>query len=306
MKKRALFAIAVLTSSVASLLLSLRNQQGLSSYALSTVSASDPPVEWREETHVNVTNATTVPPNLPVVTSRAHRNITMLVRLRGEMGNNLGALAHAYAVKLSIERSYPGIVVSLVGQHQGQNAKKWKSAAQNLRKCFPVFRDFQFEGGRWDEEFRNRRRQQDAWLLARGINNDTSTKELLSMDGSCARRGPCWRETAANLVTLLQEQAENPDELSIQEASTANVSLPFLSSSAFSIFDELTDEFYDEIRQWLRLDEGKCCQARPDKDESVFHLRNFAAESKKLLKKVTYRELISCDSPIQGMSIVSF
>jgi hypothetical protein len=86
------------------------------------------------------------------------RNITMVAHLRGKMGNNLSVLAHAYAVKLAIERAFPNISITLVGQHQ--DAPKWKSAARNLQTCFPSLRDFQFNGGRWMKEYRIRLEQQ--------------------------------------------------------------------------------------------------------------------------------------------------
>jgi hypothetical protein len=102
----------------------------------------------------------------------------------------------------------------------------------------------------------------------------------------------CWRESAGFLQTLLQQQTENPNVTEIQEPPNANVSLPFLTSHDMSILDVLVDEFYHEIRQWFKLDESAvaCCKERPDKDETVFHFRNFIAESKQLLKK-GYQEL---------------
>lgn len=55
------------------------------------------------------------------------------------------------------------------------------------------------------------------------------------------------------------------------------------------MLDVLMDDYYDEIRKWLTLD-AACCKERPEQDEVVFHLRNFAAENQQLLLK-GYQEL---------------
>jgi hypothetical protein len=283
MRKRLFFNIAVVGLAVLGIVLTFYNEHRLSSYSSLLNTPEQPNAYW--EIVGDGKNATPAE-DAAVATPRPRRNITLVAHLRGEMGNNLGVLAHAYAVRLAIERTYPHISIDLVGQHQ--LARKWKSTAENLRTCFPSLRDFQFEGGRWDSEYRIRRQQQNRWLQLGAKKND-STESLLHVDESCPRKGLCWRETAEFLQILLDQQIENPDLKVIQEPLNATVSLPFLSSKSFSILDVLVDEFYDEIRKWLTLD-AACCKERPEQDEVVFHLRNFAAENSGLLLK-GYQEL---------------
>jgi hypothetical protein len=283
MRRRVFFNIAVVGLSVAGIVLTLYNQHHLSSYSSLLGRTEQPNVQW--ETVGDGKNVTTGE-DAAVETPRPRRNITLVAHLRGEMGNNLGVLAHAYAVRLAIERTYPHISIHLVGQHQRN--KKWKSTAHNLQTCFPALRDFQFEGGRWDSEHRIRREQQKTWLQL-GAKKGDSPDNRLDVDESCPRRGLCWLETADFLHILLDQQIENPDLKGIQEPHNATVSLPFLSSRSISILDVLVDEYYDEIRKWLTLDTA-CCKERPEQDEVVFHLRNFAAENPDLLLK-GYQEL---------------
>lgn len=284
MKKRLVFTIAVVGLSLVGILLTFFNEQRLSSYS-SLLSRTEQPNAQRE-TDSDGNNVTTAD-EAAVAAPRPRRNITLVAHLRGEMGNNLGVLAHAYAVRLAIERTYPHISINLVGQHQ--RAPKWKATAQNLQTCFPSLRDFQFEGGRWDSEHRIRRDQQKIWLQL-GAKKSDSNGNLLDVDESCPRRGLCWKETAEFLQILLDQQIKNPDLKGIQEPPNATVSLPFLTSRSISILDVLVDEFYDEIRKWLTLDDAACCKERPEPEEVVFHLRNFAAENPNLLLK-GYQEL---------------
>jgi hypothetical protein len=283
MRKRIFFNTAVVGLLVAGIVLTFYNQRRLSSYSSFLGRTEQPNVQ--SETVGDGKNITTLE-NVTVASHRPRRNITLVAHLHGEMGNNLGVLAHAYAVRLAIERTYPHISIHLVGQRQ--RAPKWKSTAQNLQTCFPSLRDFQFEGGRWDSEHRIRREQQNTWLQLEANKSD-STDNRLDVDESCPSRGLCWRETAEFLQTLLDQQIENPDLKGIQEPPNATVSLPFLSSRSMSILDVLVDEYYDEIRKWLTLD-AACCKERPEPDEVVFHLRNFAAENPGLLLK-GYQEL---------------
>jgi hypothetical protein len=284
MRKRLFFTIAVVGLSVVGIVLTFLNQRQLSSYS-SFLNGTEQ-LEAQRETVGNGKNATTAEDEMVATPPHLRRNITLVAHLRGQMGNNLGVLAHAYAVRLAIERTYPHISINLVGQHQA--APKWKSTAQNLKTCFPSLRNFQFEGGNWDSEYRTRLQQQNRWLRL-GSKKSDSTRNLLHVDESCPNRGLCWRETAEFLQSLLQQQTENPDVTMIQEPANATVSLPFLSSRSISILDVLVDEFYDEIRKWFTLDPA-CCKERPQQDEVVFHLRNFATESKLLLTK-GYQEL---------------
>jgi hypothetical protein len=281
MRKRLFFTIAVVGLSAVGIVLTQRQLSRYSSF----LSETEQP-EAQRETVGNGKNVTTAEDKEVATPPRPRRNITLVAHLRGQMGNNLGVLAHAYAVRLAIERTYPHISINLVGQHQ--NAHKWKSTARNLQTCFPSLRNFQFEGGNWDSEYRTRLQQQNKWLKL-GTKKSDSTRNLLHVDESCPNRGLCWRETADFLQSLLQQQTENPDVKMIQESPNATVSLPFLSSRSMSILDVLVDEFYDEIRQWLTLD-AACCKERPEEGEVVFHLRNFATESKVLLSK-GYQEL---------------
>ena len=202
------------------------------------------------------------------------RKISMRVVLKGEMANHLSLVAHAYTVKREMEQYLAArgraVEIELIGEHQ--NVEKWNGVRKNLQLCFPhFFKHFDFEGGIWDNGPSNRRHldQQEAWLQRHG--------------GSIAEIGllvdPHWQSTADHLLTLLDEQDENPSDTAIQELSLASstLSLPFLTSSVVVYPDELIEKYYDELRELLRFNDNDsdCCNQLPLADETVLHVRNF-------------------------------
>lgn len=114
------------------------------------------------------------------------RNITMIVVLKGQTGNNLSFFARAYGIKRSIERKYridsiarhkreklgnsgvdDEINIQIVAQHQGQSYSE--NVANELKICFPnMFSDMQFDSGIWDTTgaYNRTEKRQREWLNA--------------------------------------------------------------------------------------------------------------------------------------------
>lgn len=200
------------------------------------------------------------------------------------MANHLSLVARAYAIKRSIEKHLlastgRAVEIQLIGQHQDH--EKWIGVRDNLQSCFShFFASFDFEGGRWDsEQYTVRSAQQKAWLQRHDILTNTG---LLHVDRRDCRDGnQCWRQAADHLITLLEEQENNPADESIQEDSNAPsdhetaLSLPFLTSTRLSGADEFTEEYYNKLRALFKFDDEKCCKELPADDEVAFHFRNF-------------------------------
>lgn len=83
---------------------------------------------------------------------------------------------------------------------------------------------------------------------------------------------------------------KHPGMVEIQQtANITDLSLPYLSSHAMSVFDILIDEYLDKIRSWFTINETSCYRERPHVDvETEFHLRNFYGGNSRLLQKGCY------------------
>jgi hypothetical protein len=176
------------------------------------------------------------------------QSATIVVQLSGEMGNQLSKIAHGHALFLWLKREF-GLEATVILRHQEK--PKWLSARENVQKCFPATRSYDFSAAN-TLEFQNRSRQQSAWLGSSldSINNP---------------------ESVANVSRALQLFAQfNRSGVHEQHSSSnSNISLPFLYSDLLVMDDLFMDRFYDDYRELFRFDPA-CCQHRPEPDESVF------------------------------------
>jgi hypothetical protein len=199
---------------------------------------------------------------------RIPRNITLIVELRGELGNHLSVLANARITQLIAQRNYPHINIRLIGQHQ--SASKWKRARDDLVRCFPNFLNFEFEGGIHDihHDFAAIQQIQKSWLSTEQREKLTNVKSLAFLD------------------SLLYQQEQNISDAPQLPPTNASqkYSLPYLTANAFSWSDALKNEYYyNDIRKWMRFNETACCNPNiaPESNEIVFHYRNYATEMKR-------------------------
>ena len=197
----------------------------------------------------NNTTAATRPQQPP------NRTISLIVKLRGELGNQLSVLANARVTQhLGLAA---GLHIELIGQHQEH--PKWTRGRDDLVKCFPEFRTLNFEGGVHDEanNFGRVQKLQEAWLSAEeqqklfNVRDFTFLKQLL--DQQAAGEAPVLTNT--------------------------RYSFPYLTATSFSFWDVVQrEDLYHDMRHWMRFDEAACCQQVPAPDEIVFHHRNYLAE----------------------------
>ena len=234
------------------------------------------------------TSATT-PPTIsptphPSPQQRVHRNITLIVQLRGELGNQLSVLANARITQLLARAKYPHIHMHLVGQHQYDT--KWTRGRDVLIQCFNAFTDFDFEGGTHNEEFRIVQNLQQAWLNVAERNQLSNVRSFHFLDS----------------LLLQQEQNQNDrhnttgSSIPQLPSTVSKYSLPYLTASSFSWIDCLRNEgYYNEMRQWLQFNMKECCNSnvRPNDNDIVFHYRNFAHElrSSKLKGQLNFVEI---------------
>jgi hypothetical protein len=207
-------------------------------------------------------------PPSPTRAPRTPRNITVIVELRGELGNHLSVLANARITQLIAQRHYPHIHIQLIGQHQSD--PKWVLARDDLVRCFPNFRNFEFHGGIHDtkNDFFTMKRLQDSWLSTGQREKLTNVKSFAFLD---------------SLLYQQEQNVSDAPQLPPTTHASRKYSLPYLTAKSFSWFDVLKNEYYyNDIREWMRLNETACCNPNiaPKSNEIVFHYRNFITEFK--------------------------
>ena len=176
------------------------------------------------------------------------RTVSLIVRLRGEMGNLLSQWVFAKGIQWWMQDH--GVHVELIGERQG--GTKWKQAVHDLVTCFPNLRHLEYQGGKWHVEFQQRRRQQHQWLQQQQLHNDSMV--VRGGDSDC---GPhelfCLHQKLAQLQLLWNQLDMNTTTTTIPTTTTTTIinythqkySLPFLVTNQLASFDVLVDQYYD-------------------------------------------------------------
>ena len=194
---------------------------------------------------------------------------------------------------------------------------KWMGPRNVIEMCMPQLTSvekFTFEGGIWDQKsnFAEIQRQQIEWL---GVKDATNKLSLQEKSDHCSNATDCRQQCANYLQSLLLLQQQQQQEQKLQQQDTVNAtisiiddynsndndptsittprrrtySLPYLTSYSSSVKDiPLEEEELQRIRHLFQFDRKNpnCCSieiAPPYENETVFHLRNFVTENKKLL-----------------------
>jgi hypothetical protein len=172
------------------------------------------------------------------------RYITMIIILKGQLGNHLSFVAYAYAIKRSMERKYmidqqekrrqddsrnnvtseqpfqnitqhddDELIIQIVGEHFVQYHPR---VLEELQTCFPnFFESFYADSGKWSKNdiYIMRKQQQQSWLLDIRDNIQQPTKinknlpsinELSFVRGNLSSN--CKISLDANTMECWQEQ----------------------------------------------------------------------------------------------------
>jgi hypothetical protein len=183
---------------------------------------------------------------------------TIVIQLRGELGNHMGTLAQGKALQLVLRETY-GLNARLVIRPQiqhGHLSKKFKPARNELQRCFPTLNDELLGGFVYDlSEYSQRQQQQEAWLTQDEIKKLRTFNTPENVNNGLELFHQLWTRTSKPPL---------PDN--------ATISIPFIYTDVWPTF--LQDRYYDEIRHLFALNETACCKEVPDPDESVF-VRSF-------------------------------
>lgn len=268
----------------------------------------------------NITNDMNTAFNVDNTFSQANNcitKITMILKLSGELGNNLMCLIGAYLKKWWFEESYPGIEIDIVGQHQ--DADKWTRGQEIIQQCLINFRTFDFEGGIWDEYVNFTQLQLTQGQLLAELepwNKDAANLLDLSVH-NISQAGEylqkVLRSNSSLLTTTTSHRNVNDTHNCLTDTTTSTTknvdtkiainsitnrrhqySVPYLTMK-FSDFDT-TKVPKNRLKELLAFDytNPNCCSdtIAPDPDETVFHLRNFISESLWLLEyRIDFHEI---------------
>ena len=177
--------------------------------------------------------------------------LCFIAQLSGEMGNNLGKLAHGYGLAWWLQEEYGLMNSTIVLRHQ-EGHNKWLRARAGLQKCFPNTRSWDFETGN-TPEFLSRQTQQAEWLGSKFAEAPPG-KDKDEVD-----------QFLQEFLQLLRHENAKP-----AEGSSSTISLPFLYANSFVMLSTFMDRYYDNYRQLFSFDDTACCKLKPDPDESVF------------------------------------
>jgi hypothetical protein len=202
------------------------------------------------------------------------RMLTLLVPLSGELGNHLHWISTAFRIKWYLERRLP-LDIQIVGEHQDH--PKWKNAHEDIVSCFVNLKDFVFDAGRHNDEFRRIRTKQQEF-----VQNYPGEFSISSTGTDCQSLFECAERRAEIVMERWRrfsdhENGEGGGNLTTVTGS--NFSLPFLVLHEMD--GPVIDHDTEPIRSLFQFDFASpvCCALLPEPNELIFHLRNFGVES---------------------------
>lgn len=222
-------------------------------------------------------------------------NPTLIIQLRGEMGNHLSAIAHGFGVKWYAAETFNMELQPLLrhqvhspnsrknknkikNQQHYSDSPKWRPTSQIVKQCFPKLKEWNFNRGASWSEYYERDEQQNEWLPSLTRNRLSNINGRKWLYPSNRDRLPLQARDLNESLTLFQKLLEKPNPPPPPPPSGI-ISLPFLYSDSLENA-YLVDKYLDRMRDLFQFDFDKCCgnHPRPLDDETVLHFRNFATE----------------------------
>jgi hypothetical protein len=226
---------------------------------------------------------------------------TIVVQLRGELGNHLSSIAHGLGLQWELQRIYGMHPTQLVLRHQKRrppngptNIKSTTTTTtattrDTLDACFPNLSSLLslsslllFEDDDDDEEgdkkknnnnststrsttFSSIRSQQRQWLTAE------QRSKLHQVNGHQVTSHMYQVVTNESIHTGLQQFVELWNDPSRPLSTSTTISIPYLHVTTLAS-NYMVDRYYEEIRDFFRFhhDPSSCCALQADPEETVF------------------------------------
>jgi hypothetical protein len=187
-------------------------------------------------------------------------DVSIVVHMSGEMGNQLQHLAHAHALQYWAKNDY-GINVNIMIHHQERRrgGKKNPKAMEGrilLLKCFPMLKDMDNGTGN-TPEYKRRQTQQNEWSLV-----NSTVLDLVNT----AKNKDAF-DTALDHFAFLAKSERKPDT-----EANSKIMLPIYDFTALSE-RVAVNELYDVIRTLFAFNDTACCKEIPADDQTSVLVR---------------------------------
>jgi len=204
-------------------------------------------------------------------------NISIVVQLSGELGNQLSKLAYGICLKW-YAKQFHNISTHLV--LRAQSHAKWYNAKEDTQACFPLTRAMDFQQGN-TIQFQQQQEQQKEWL-------GKSDAAHLHLNDCCTKA--CVDQSLEHLAKVLARPPQN-NTFATKNTIGLSASFPFLYTETFANAEcFFVDLYYEELRKIFAFDTSICKQT-PKPDEIILHIRNFLKEMPRRGKLYGFEEL---------------
>ena len=196
---------------------------------------------------------------LPMIVAQ---NISIVVQLSGELGNQLSKIAYGKALQFLIRDTY-NISTTLILRAQ-ERGSKWLYAMKDVKAICPNTRSMDFRQAN-NAEFSNLQQVQLDWLGNDAAGN-LHMQDCLSSD--------CVHPSIQYLYDSLQRARDHPPPTQKRKNDTTTnttsaISIPHIYADSFLLSDSfLMDRYYQEIKEFFTFDD-KVCAEIPQPNETV-------------------------------------
>lgn len=209
------------------------------------------------------------------------RNISILVELTGELGNQLNYIAHGRAIQTMLWQDH-GVASHLV-LRRNSNEEKYQRTQRQIKRCFPNLRSLNFHGpgsssitsqktlDRIQSTFLGPDQSKSLFMNV-GSSFDTTQKSIHNLvDLLEKREGGLFLDAATAVGSVGSANSSSTITHSDLLSKQHGVSFPFLRTHSM-INREFMDKFYDDFRDFFQFDDEACCATAdlPDPDVAVF------------------------------------
>jgi len=209
----------------------------------------------------NKTNKIPVDWNVANASQMFNYHLDAVIHLSGELGNHLSKIVAGYAIKYAgLEMEKP---VNVRIHWLNQGIPKSKKTAKELKTCFPNFKDKNLYECNVPS-FAKVGNQQELLFDKKTSFLKTNSKRFpFSLKGLMQR---------LHYITNVMDDGKTIPfhhmQHLFQDDDTLSLSIPFIEVNRF-VGADIIDYYYDQIIDLFRFNEGTCCKAVPDPDETV-------------------------------------
>jgi len=205
-------------------------------------------------------------------------HLDLLVELKGDVGNHLLVIALAKVIQIyAVEQSPP---IHLTMRFSDQGRLKCAITRDVMYECFPNLnrekvildefsekKKFSVHHKMWNDQSRI--------IKKLYTNNTVFNKHSTPISDMLNMPRKSIEERLRYLNRILAKMSLTGKLIQTNDPSKPILSTPYFRVESFSLPPH-NSKIYDELKEFLKLDENKCCAALPDPDESVLHIRDFA------------------------------